>query len=165
MGQIKNIKLHIVTDIKNKSIFRMAAVAVAPPVVAPTLTLPAQKPASSSTKVLRHKDTVRVSALTNRPISGPPKVDVYWCEPCRVKLTTPLASLKHFTGKQHLHVVNVEKHNLKRKQGTKAAAPPAKVAKPNYNNNNNNNNNKNNNNNNNNRSNDAGRGGATGAKK
>ena len=94
----------------------MAAIAVAPPVVAPTLTSPAQKPASSSTKVLRHKDTVRVSALTNRPISGPPKVDVYWCEPCRVKLTTPLASLKHFTGGPTYILLSCNILKIKKKQ-------------------------------------------------
>jgi len=111
---------------------------------------------SSATKavkndaVCRHKDTVRVSRLTNRPINPqkPPKVDIYWCEPCKMKLTNPLASLKHFTG--HDHSVAVSKANtaakkmaqaskkvgaqssdLKRKQDPKVSATPAKVAKAN----------------------------------
>merc|ERR1711962_641591 len=95
MGQIKNIKLHIVTDIKNIT-NNMAAAAVALPVATPSL-------ATKTEAVIRHKDTVRVSTLTNRPINAanPPKPDIYWCEPCKIKLTNPLASLKHFTRQDH----------------------------------------------------------------
>merc|ERR1711962_1727808 len=130
MGQIKNIKLHIVTDIKNIT-NNMAAAAVALPVATPSL-------ATKTEAVIRHKDTVRVSTLTNRPINAanPPKPDIYWCEPCKIKLTNPLASLKHFTSQDHAAAAKRSKQAtikppavLKRKQDPKVSAPPPKVAK------------------------------------
>merc|ERR1712013_594064 len=98
MGQIKNIKLHIVTDIKRVHLNEITTFTTTRMVTSDYSDV-YEKPLAP----FKHSPETLISATTNRPTKEVGiKPHIYWCEVCKIKLTHPMAAIAHFAGTTHL---------------------------------------------------------------